>query len=97
MQATKACRCRRTALLIAVSLCLLGVTADLAAAQKPSRAQENALRSACRNDYMKYCSRVKPSGQAALACLQRNAASLSRRCRTAMSARWRRRFCAGGR
>ena len=28
MQATKACRCRRTALLIAVSLCLLGATAD---------------------------------------------------------------------
>ncbi len=35
---------------------------------------------------MAYCSRVRPTGSAALSCLQRNAASLSPRCRTAVSA-----------
>ena len=86
MQANEACPCRHIALRIAVSLCVLGATADLAAAQQPTKAQENALRSACRRDFMMHCSRVKPSGPAALACLQRNAASLSAKCRTAVSA-----------
>ena len=86
MQANKACPCRHLALRIAVSLCVLGATADLAAAQQPTKAQETALRSACRRDFMMHCLRVKPSGHAALACLQRNAASLSAKCRTAVSA-----------
>jgi len=87
MQANKACPCRHIALQIAVPLCLLGATAGLAAAaQQPTKAQENTLRSACRKDFMAHCSKVKPSGPAALACLQRNAASLSAKCRTAASA-----------
>jgi Cysteine rich repeat len=81
-----ACPCRHTALQIAVSLCVLGATVGQAAAQQPTKAQENALRSACRNDFMAHCSKVKPSGPAALPCLQRNAASLSAKCRTAVSA-----------
>ena len=35
---------------------------------------------------MAYCSQVRPTGSAALGCLQRNAASLSPSCRTAVSA-----------
>jgi hypothetical protein len=54
--------------------------------QQPTKAQENAIRSACRKDFISHCSKVKPSGPAALACLQRNAASLSSECRTAVSA-----------
>ena len=48
--------------------------------------QESAIRSACRSDFMRYCSGVKPSGSAAMGCLQRNASSLSPKCRTAVSA-----------
>jgi hypothetical protein len=61
-------------------------TAVRAPAPRPTKAQENALRSACRKDFTSHCSKVNPSGPAALACLQRNAASLSSACRTAVSA-----------
>ena len=57
-----------------------------AASRQPASAQQQALRSACQRDFMAYCSRVRPTGAAALNCLQRNAASLSPRCRTAVSA-----------
>ena len=86
MQGNMTCPCRRTVLQIAVSLCVLGAIVGQASAQQPTKAQENALRAACRSDFMAHCSKVKPSGNAALACLQRNSASLSGKCRTAMSA-----------
>jgi Rieske Fe-S protein len=86
MRANKAYSCRRTALHIVVFLCALGATVGLAAAQQPTTAQKNALRSACMNDFMAHCSKVNPNGPGALACLQRNSASLSPRCRSAMSA-----------
>jgi Cysteine rich repeat len=86
MQTNMVCPWRPTALKIAVSFCMLGAIASEAAAQQPTKAQENALRSACRKDFIAHCSKVKPSGPAALACLQRNAASLSSACRTAVSA-----------
>jgi hypothetical protein len=86
MQANKPCSFRHIALQIAVCVCVLAASADPAAAQQLSKGQENALRSACRKDYMAHCMRVKPSGPAAMACLQRNAASLSPKCRAAMSA-----------
>ncbi len=70
---------------IAASLCVLGAITSEAAAQRPAKAQENAIRSACLRDYMSHCSKVKP-GPAGMACLQRNAASLSTGCRTALSA-----------
>ena len=80
------CPRRHTALKIVMSLGLLGAIVSQAAAQQPTKGQANALRSACRNDFMAHCSNVKPSGPAALTCLQRNAASLSSACRTAVSA-----------
>src|SRR5262245_23519448 len=86
MQTNMVCPWRPTALKIAVSFCVLGAIASEAAAQQPTKAQENALRSACRKDFIAHCSKVRPSGPAALACLQRNAASLSSACRTAVSA-----------
>jgi hypothetical protein len=86
MQANKAYPCRRNALAIVVFLCALGATVGPAAAQQPTTAQKNALRSACMNDFMAHCSKVNPNGPGALACLQRNSASLSPRCRSAMSA-----------
>jgi hypothetical protein len=86
MQANKAHPCRRTALHMVAFLCALSATAAPAAAQQPTAAQKNALRSACMNDFMAHCSKVNPNGPGALACLQRNSASLSPRCRSAMSA-----------
>src|SRR5437016_14218577 len=86
MRAKKAYRCRRSALPIVLFLCALGATAVPAAAQQPTTAQKNALRSACMNDFMAHWSKVNPNGPGALACLQRNSASLSPRCRSAMSA-----------
>src|SRR5436190_349440 len=86
MRANKAYSCRRTALHIVVFLCALGATVGLAAAQQPTTAQQNALRSACTNDFMARCSKVNPNGPGALPCLQKNAASLSAKCRTAVSA-----------
>ena len=73
-------------LTIAVSMSVLCAIVGPAAAQQPTKAQENALRSACSSDFRSYCSGVKPSGGAAMACLQRNAASLSAPCRKAVSA-----------
>src|SRR5271165_7112054 len=72
----------RTAL--ALLFVLLGV--GTAAAQQPSAQQSSAIRSACRNDYQTYCSSVPTGGQASLACLQQNAASLSPACQQAVGA-----------
>jgi hypothetical protein len=71
---------------IALTLWVLGAAIDLAAAQQASKAQMSALRAACRNDYLAHCARIRPTGPAALGCLQRNAASLSPRCRMVVSA-----------
>jgi hypothetical protein len=85
MRASMACACRSTIAKIVVSLCALCVIVSQAGAQ-PSKAQVNALRSACRSDYMAHCSRVNPNGPGALPCLQRNASALSPKCRAAVSA-----------
>jgi hypothetical protein len=58
---------------------------DSAAAQ-PTQAQQNALRSNCRSDFMANCSSVKPGGAEALQCLQRNVAKLSPGCQSAVNA-----------
>jgi hypothetical protein len=83
MQVNMTHPCRPMALKIAVSLCVLG--AIVGDAQQPTKAQEAAIRSACQGDFASYCSGVKPGGSEALACLKRNAASLSAACQTAVS------------
>jgi Cysteine rich repeat len=57
-----------------------------AVAQKPSQAQISAVRQACPAAYQTYCSNVPTGGSASLACLKRNAQSLSEPCRQAVAA-----------
>jgi hypothetical protein len=57
-----------------------------AVAQKPSQTQINAVRQACPADYQTYCSNVPTGGSASLACLKRNAQSLSEPCHQAVAA-----------
>ncbi|WP_315738624.1 MULTISPECIES: hypothetical protein [unclassified Bradyrhizobium] len=61
-----------------------GLAATEALAQ--SDAQRNAIKSACRSDYMSKCASVPPGGTAAFQCLQKNIASLSSSCQTAVKA-----------
>src|SRR5271155_2420167 len=72
----------------AVILVLMSVSAvcSVASAQQPSQAQLSAVRSSCRSDYMAHCSSVPTGGKASLACLQKNIASLSPGCKTAVNA-----------
>jgi hypothetical protein len=55
-------------------------------AQAPTDAQREAIRSACRSDYMAHCSSVPPGGLESLQCLQKNMPSLSGSCKSAVSA-----------
>src|SRR5712691_9259837 len=71
--------------LSAVVVVFLGLGSP-AVAQKPTQAQINAMRQACRSDYQTYCSSVPTGGSAALTCLQQNAQSLSGPCQQAVAA-----------
>jgi hypothetical protein len=73
----------RVSVMVYMMLCM-GFGSALA--QKPSQAQTNAIRQSCRADYQSYCSSVPTGGQAALSCLQQNAASLSPSCHKAVAA-----------
>ncbi|MGJ5075118.1 hypothetical protein [Bradyrhizobium oligotrophicum] len=61
-----------------------GLAATQALAQ--SDAQRNAIKSACRSDYISKCASVPPGGAAAFQCLQKNIAGLSSACQTAVKA-----------
>jgi hypothetical protein len=70
-----------------VGCCLLALTlTPTAAQQQPTQAQRDALRAACRSDFMANCASVQPGGKDALECLLRNEPKLSAPCRTAVSA-----------
>jgi hypothetical protein len=56
------------------------------AAQQPTQAQRDAIRAACRADFMANCSGVQPGGKEAFECLLRNDAKLSAPCHTAVNA-----------
>ncbi|TDQ34324.1 hypothetical protein DEV91_10355 [Phyllobacterium brassicacearum] len=80
-------RLRRSLAGIALpALCMVGLFAGAALAQQPTPAQQNAIKSACRSDFMAQCSGVQPGGQAALSCLQQHSSSLSSGCQQALSA-----------
>jgi hypothetical protein len=49
-------------------------------------AQRSAIRSSCRADYQAHCSSVTPGGAEALQCLEKNMASLSSGCQSAVRA-----------
>ena len=55
-------------------------------AQAPTVAQREAIRSACRSDYIAHCSSVPPGGLESLQCLQKNMSSLSGSCKSAVNA-----------
>jgi hypothetical protein len=69
--------------------CLAAATFMLAtpvSAQAPTDAQRAAIKSECRSDYMAHCSSIPPGGAASLQCLQKNMASLSSACASAVRA-----------
>jgi outer membrane biosynthesis protein TonB len=66
-------------------LALVSLSA-LAQAQTPTKAQQDAIRSNCRSDFMSNCSSVTPGGRAALECLMQNKAKLSGGCQGALNA-----------
>lgn len=57
-----------------------------AQAQTPSKAQQDAIRSNCRSDFMRNCSGVTPGGREALECLAQNKAKVSGGCQAALNA-----------
>src|SRR3984957_13848823 len=65
---------------------LLVLPHDQAAAQQPTEAQRDAIRAACRSDFMANCSGVQPGGKDAFECLVRNDAKLSLSCQAAVHA-----------
>ncbi len=69
----------------AAAVLALAASCNLAAAQLTS-AQQNALRSNCRSDFVSKCAGVTPGGKDALVCLQKNVASLSPGCQTVVRA-----------
>jgi hypothetical protein len=64
----------------------LFAAATPAFSQAPTDAQRAAIKSQCRSDYIAHCSSVPPGGAASLQCLQKNMASLSASCQSAVRA-----------
>ncbi len=71
--------------LACVAAIAFGTLAQSAGAQ-PTPAQQNAVRQHCRTDFRVVCSRVKPGGSEALACLGEHAERLSPACQDAVFA-----------
>ncbi len=70
-----------------LGLCALMLAAlSASAAAQVTSAQQSAIRSNCRSDFMSKCSGVQPGGKDALMCLQNNVASLSPGCQSAVRA-----------
>jgi hypothetical protein len=65
---------------------LLALSYEQASAQQPTQAQRDAIRAACRSDFMANCSGVQPGGKEAFECLLRNDAKLSPSCQAAVNA-----------
>ena len=65
---------------------LLSLGTALAQAQAPDKAQQDAIRSNCRSDFMRHCSSVPRGGREALECLMQNKAKVSTGCQGALNA-----------
>ena len=59
--------------------------APAAAMTQPTAQQQQAIKQACRTDFQQQCAGVPTGGQAALSCLQQNAANTSPGCQQALS------------
>jgi hypothetical protein len=77
---------RRAATLLASMAAAAFAVAQPAVSQGPTDAQRAAIKSQCRSDYIAHCSSITPGGAAALQCLQKNMASLSGGCQSAVRA-----------
>ena len=77
---------KRAAMIWASMAAAIFMIAQPAFSQAPTDAQRAAIKSQCRSDYMAHCSSVPPGGMASLQCLQKNMASLSSSCQTAVRA-----------
>jgi len=71
---------------IALAFLLAAAFAIAAPAFAQTQAQKNAVKSACRSDYIAHCASIPPGGEAAVACLQKNMSSLSSGCQGALRA-----------
>lgn len=71
-------------LLLAAFLFALPSSPTIAA--EPTPAERDAIRSACRSDFISHCASVQPGGEEALKCLLRHDTQLSEACRSAVSA-----------
>lgn len=65
---------------------LLALALSQGAAAQVTAEQQSAIKASCRSDFMSKCSGVRPGGAEALQCLQKNVASLSSACQSAVSA-----------
>lgn len=65
---------------------LLSFGTALAQAQSPTKAQQDAIRSNCRSDFMRNCSSVPRGSREALECLMQNKAKVSGGCQGALNA-----------
>ena len=70
----------------AVAGLLLALLPDQVSAQQPTEAQRDAIRAACRSDFLANCSGIQPGGKDAFECLLRNDAKLSPSCQAAVNA-----------
>src|SRR5882672_3348892 len=77
---------RRAALILSSMAAAIIMIASPAFSQGPTDAQRAAIKSQCRSDYIAHCSSITPGGAAALQCLQKNMASLSGSCQSAVRA-----------
>jgi hypothetical protein len=76
----------RNATIVASMAAIMFAVSTAAFSQAPTDAQRGAIRSQCRSDYIAHCSSVPPGGEASLQCLQKNMASLSAACQSAVRA-----------
>jgi Cysteine rich repeat len=65
---------------------IVALASNTIAAQEPTQAERDAIRSACRSDFMAHCASVQPGGKEALECLLKNDSQLSPSCKSAVSA-----------
>ena len=76
----------RAATLGAMMTAAIFADAAPAFSQAPTQAQRDAIKSACRSDYIAHCSSIPPGGEASLQCLQKNMSSLAPGCQSAVKA-----------
>ena len=65
---------------------LIALAFNPIAAQQPTQIERDAIRSACRSDFLTNCASVQPGGKEALECLLQNDSKLSASCKSAVNA-----------